>query len=201
MKTIKTCLAIATVCGMMVACSETNKRGRQVQDSTDLAKRADSAARLASTTTYNETNEASVDDNAANFMKEAALASTMEIDLGKAAVANSENPKVKEFASKMIADHTMAKSDLIKIAEKSGILLSNDFPSDVKSHMEEMKKMKGKAFDQHYIDMMVKDHVKAIDLFKTGTRLKDNELKDYATKTLPTIEQHYQMAREIKASL
>lgn len=200
MKILKSCLALALITGMISSCSDTGSN--QVKESSDLDKRVDSIDRMDSTpTTDNETHETDVNDDARNFMKQAAIASTMEIELGKAAMSNSDNAKVKEFAAKMIADHTVAKSDLMKIAENAGVLLTNDYPSDVRTHIDEMKKAKGKAFDQHYVDMMVKDHSKTIALFKSATRVRDNEVKDYATNTLPVLEEHYRMATELKTSL
>jgi putative membrane protein len=55
--------------------------------------------------------------------------------------------------------------------------------------------MHGKAFDQHYMRLMVDDHDKAVKLFRQESGSGNNaELKQFAQKTLPTIEQHQKMA-------
>ena len=55
--------------------------------------------------------------------------------------------------------------------------------------------MHGKAFDQHYMRLMVGDHDKAVKLFRQESGSGHNaELKQFAQKTLPTIEQHQKMA-------
>jgi putative membrane protein len=64
-----------------------------------------------------------------------------------------------------------------------------------------MKKMKGDAFDQHYMSMMVEDHVKAIDLYKLASRNSDMPISKFATKTLPVLEAHHQEAITIQSTL
>jgi putative membrane protein len=202
MKTTRSFLLSMLVCGLFAACQNTDSSNDRYKDSTDLGKRADSASDVGgSSEPKNETSEADVNDDGLAFIKAASLGSSMEIELGKYAMKNSENAKVKEFAAKMVADHTLAKSDLLKIEKSSGILLPTEYPADVKAHMEEMMRLKGKAFDDHYVDMMVKDHAKTITLFKTALSLRDDILKDFATKTLPILQTHQTLANELAASI
>jgi len=202
MKTTKSFYYSVLMCGLLAACQGTDKSGERYKDSSSLGERADSAAKVGgSSSPKNETNESKIDEDGAAFMKAAALGSTMEIDLGKFAMQHSENKKVKEFAAKMVADHTIAKSDLLKIATSSGVVLPTTYPADVQSHIDEMMKLKGAAFDDHYVGMMVKDHAKTITLFKTAESLRDDALKDYATKTLPTLQTHQKLANELSAGM
>ena len=202
MKTTRSFYLSILICAVLGACQGTDKSGERYKDSSSLGERADSASAVGgSSATKNETNESKIDEDGSAFMKAAALGSSMEIDLGKYAMQNSENSKVKEFAAKMVADHTLAKSDLLKIAQSSGLLMPTEYPSEVKSHMDEMMKLKGSAFDNHYVSMMVKDHAKTITLFKNAQSLRDDAVKDYATKTLPVLETHQKLANELAASL
>lgn len=202
MKTTKSFYLSMLVCGLLAACQGTDKSGERYKDSSSLGDRADSAAAVGgSSSPKNETNESKIDEDGTAFVKEAALGSSMEIELGKYAMQNSQNDKVKEFAAKMVADHTLAKSDLLKIGQSSGILIPTEYPAEVRTHMDEMMKLKGKAFDDHYVNMMVKDHAKTITLFKTAESLRDDVLKDYATKTLPVLQTHQKLATELAASM
>ena len=48
---------------------------------------------------------------------------------------------------------------------------------------------------------MVKDHEKAVKLFeKESQKGESDELKQFASKTLPTLQEHLKMARDLKAS-
>lgn len=198
MKTIKLFYLAVLICGIF-ACQSSDKTSNRFADSSDLEDRADSAAG-AVYDPKNETNESNVDGDGAAFMKTAALGGMMEVDLGKLAAENASDAKVKAFAAKMVTDHTKANNELKTIAQESGITLPEEYPADVKAHIDEMKKLKGAKFDAHYMDMMVNDHVKTLDLFRTAGLRKD-ALKDFAKRTLPVLEGHHKMAVEIKASL
>ena len=58
--------------------------------------------------------------------------------------------------------------------------------------------MSGADFDREYTRMMVSDHTKDVSEFeKQSTRGTDADLKAFASKTLPTLQEHLQMARAL----
>ncbi|AOM79458.1 DUF4142 domain-containing protein [Pedobacter steynii] len=181
------------------ACQNTDKSANAQQDSatvgSDSLRMNDSLK-----ASNNVTHESDVDDDGAAFMDTAALGGMMEVDLGKLALEKSRNEQVRKFASQMVADHTKANSDLKTVAAKLKHLLPLEYPAEVKTHMDAMKNLKGKDFDTHYMGMMVTDHGKTLDLFRSVSGL-DSEIKDFAARTLPVLEKHNQMAKEINASL
>ena len=62
--------------------------------------------------------------------------------------------------------------------------------------------MHGKAFDDQYMQAMVEDHDKAVKLFGEEERFGRNaELRQFAQKTLPTVEEHQKMALELSHKL
>lgn len=146
------------------------------------------------------THMSKVDGDGAAFMDIAAIGGMMEVDLGKLALEKSGNAQVRKFAAQMVADHAKANKDLKAIAVKLERLLPATYPADVKAHMDEMKKLSGKEFDIHYMDMMVNDHVKTLGLFRSASSLR-HEVRDFAERMLPVLEKHYQMAKEINATL
>jgi putative membrane protein len=196
MKTIKVFSMALLVCALS-ACQGTDKSGGTFDDSSKLDEQADSAARSSDHSgPDNETNESNVDEDGATFMKTATLSGKMEVELGQLAQSQASNPRVRAFGSKMVTDHEKANSELKAIAEKNGILLPSEYPADVKAHIESMKKLKGAAFDKHYMDMMANDHVKTLNLFKNAGVGKD-VLKDFVGRTLPMLESHHRLAVEI----
>jgi len=47
-------------------------------------------------------------------------------------------------------------------------------------------------------EVLVKDHEKAVQLFSTEAQEgKDADIKAFASKTLPTLQEHLQMARQL----
>lgn len=193
---------LAMIAASLVACQGGEDSSRSLKDSTRLDEQADSARRdQGNVAPNNATSESAVGDDAAAFMKQAALGGMMEVELGKLAQEKAANAQVKAFAAKMVTDHEKANAELKTLASGAGIILPSEYPVEVKSHMEEMKKLKGAAFDQHYMDMMVNGHVKTLELFKSATTITERPVKEFAGRTLPILESHHKMAQEIQASL
>lgn len=139
--------------------------------------------------------------DAGEFMKNAALAGMMEVELGKVAQQNASDSRIKKFGEKMVKDHTLIAGDLKKLADTKKVTLPTTLPTSDSNHIEEMKKMTGAAFEKHYMDMMVKDHVKALDLFKSASVSGDVEIRNFASKTLRILERHFKEASDIKAGV
>jgi putative membrane protein len=147
------------------------------------------------------THKSSADDDSAMFIKEAGTGGLMEVALGKLAMQKASNAKVKAFAKQMVTDHGKANGELGAIARKAGIIIPTDFPPEKKTQMDMLKKLSGAEFDKQYMDMMVNDHQKTVQLFKTGMDLNKDDLVSFVKKTLPVIEGHYIMAKDIKAKM
>ena len=146
------------------------------------------------------TNESHADEDAANFMKAAALGGMMEVELGKIA-QKSTHTGVKNFATLMVADHSKANKELKELALKMEILLPAEKYDEHKSHMEDMKKLSGITFDRHYVDMMVNDHAKTIKLFQQGADTREEAVRKFAEKMLPILNQHYTKALALQQEL
>ena len=139
--------------------------------------------------------------NPALFMEKAAIGGMMEIEAGKIAQQNAKDAKVKDFAAMMIKDHTATAIELSTLAKSKKIVLPAALPDMEKTHLEELKGMTGADFDKHYMGMMVKDHKKTVDLFKSAKEGADQDVSAFATKTLKTLETHYKLAQDINGVL
>lgn len=135
------------------------------------------------------------------FIMKAATAGSMEVDAANLALKKSKNQTVKDFAARMLRDHTNANQELKALAQSKGIQLPKPLADGSTKHMSQMNNMKESQFDEHYIRMMVDDHKKAVDLFTDASNLSDPELKAFARKTLPVIKEHYNDVLEISKQL
>lgn len=148
-----------------------------------------------------ESTETGIDEAGATFLRKAAVGGIMEVEAAKIAAKNAKSTEVKDFAAKMLADHTKANTELKALAQSKNVITPDALPADQQIHLDEMKKMTGAAFDKHYMDMMVTDHDKTVALFKQGTENRDQSVKEWANNTLKVIEQHDEMAKKIVAGL
>ncbi|WP_367868121.1 DUF4142 domain-containing protein [Pedobacter sp. WC2423] len=130
----------------------------------------------------------------ASFIAQAAVGGLMEVEVGNLTLQKTKLEQVKDFAKRMIKDHTQANSELQTLASGMGIKLPGALPSAEQSHFDAMKQMMANEYDQNYMDMMVNDHAKTIDLFNGASRFENAELKSFALKMLPVLNEHNRMA-------
>lgn len=135
----------------------------------------------------------------ASFIKDAAKDGMAEVEAGKLAVQKASDPALKTFAQRMVDDHTQANAELKALAQSKGVELPDDPSMMQRARLKALSSADGAAFDKRYADSMgVKDHEKAVKMFqKTASNAKDPDVKAFAAKTLPTLEEHLKMARDL----
>ena len=91
------------------------------------------------------------------FLADSAQDSMAEIAVAKLALSKTGDPNIKEFASKMVKDHTMLIESMKPLAVKMGVKPPSG-PSVIdKARYEELKLKSGISFDRAYVEAMVKD--------------------------------------------
>lgn len=136
------------------------------------------------------------------FAIKAAQANLAEVELGKLAEQKATNDEVKEFAKRMVEDHSKALDELKEIASDKNLTLPTSLDEDHKKLHDRLSKLSGAQFDREYINAMVDGHRKvASDFRKQSQSGSDAELKAYAAKTLPVVEAHLKHAEMIKTNL
>ena len=86
----------------------------------------------------------------------------------------------------------------MSIASAKGITLPTAIDDKHRNDVTKLSAKTGADFDKDFSKMMLKDHEKAVDLFeKQSTKGTDPELKAFAAKTLPALQEHLQMARAL----
>lgn len=131
------------------------------------------------------------------FMNEAALAGMKEIALGKVAEQKATNSDIQKFGKMLVKDHTKIAEQLKKLASDKKITLPAALPQADQDHIAELQKMPVKDFERHYIEMMIKDHMKVLDLFKSATTSGDTPVQNFAIGALRKLEAHYKKANSI----
>jgi putative membrane protein len=136
--------------------------------------------------------------NDRNFVTTAAQDGMAEVELGKIAQQNGSSAAVKQFGQRMVDDHSKANKELEDIATKVGMTPPKDPGSKHQADIKKFSKLTGEKFDREYAAHMVKDHEKAVALFRKQAKGGEAEaLKAFAAKTLPNLEEHLKMAREL----
>ena len=130
------------------------------------------------------------------FIKDAAGGGMMEVQLGKLAAEKASSPQVKEFGRKMEQDHSKANAELQKLASTKNVQIPHELEGKQKSTYDRLAKLSGDRFDREYMKAMIDDHKDDVDKFKKeAEKANDPDVKSFASKTLPTLEQHLEMAQ------
>lgn len=206
-------LAVLLVCGVWVVAG---KAGIRIHDQNskihDQNSNQNSNSHSTGAQNSNKSNRNSRNNNATgeqtgmanmaaadhNFVMEAAMGGMMEVELGRMATQQGASDAVKQFGQRMVDDHSKANQELVSLAQSKGITLPTTLDEKHQKEMTKFSSLSGAEFDREYTKMMVSDHRKDVSEFeKQSTRGTDADLKAFATKTLPTLKEHLQMAESL----
>lgn len=164
-----------------------------------LASTATAQNTKSSTTMRKDSNMASVSSADKKFAMTAAMGGMSEVEMARLALTKALSDAVKQYAQKMIDDHTAANAELMQIAAAKNLTLPTAPDAKHRAMLARMEKLSGEAFDREYVMMAGhKDHQKMEKLFRDeSTRGRDADLKAFAAKTLPVVRQHLQLARDL----
>jgi len=136
-----------------------------------------------------------------HFMDKAAQGGMAEVELGQLAEQNGQSQAVKDFGQRMVNDHSKANDELKQLASQKGVSLPTTLDAKDQATKQHLSNLKGEAFDRAYMNDMVKDHKADVAEFKhESMAAHDPQLKEWVSKTLPTLESHLQEAEKIAPS-
>jgi putative membrane protein len=130
------------------------------------------------------------------FIMQAAQDGMTEVQLGKLAQEKGSSSDVKKFGQMMVEHHSKGNSELEAVASKLGASPPKTLDQKHQETVKKFEKLSGGDFDREYAQAMVKDHERAISLFEKQSKKGDaEELKQFAAKQLPLLQEHLKMAR------
>jgi putative membrane protein len=143
----------------------------------------------------------SVNEEDKEFILEAAKGGMAEVTLGSMAEQKATSPEVKSFATRMVSDHRKANEELKKLAAEKGVALPTDMGKEHAELSDELSKLSGAPFDREYSKDMVEDHEKDVKAFeKAAKHAKDVDVKAFAERTLPVLQEHLKLAKQMKGA-
>ena len=137
------------------------------------------------------------------FLLKAAQGGATEVAASKAAQTKAASNDVKSFAQMMIKDHTAVGDELKQLAGSKGVQVAEQPPSAQQAKLDAMSKLDAKTFDKSYAsEIGVNAHENTVALFeKASADAKDPDVKAFASKALPSLKHHLEMAKTLKAGV
>jgi putative membrane protein len=149
--------------------------------------------------TEQESRASTLSQDTKAFVVRAARENLAEIELGKIGLERSVVDSVKAFAQRMVTAHGSAQQELAGLAQRKGVALPSQ-PS-LSGPKAFLTKVDAPRFDREYILVMIRDHEKQIDDFRRHAEHgRDPDVKAWAARMLPQLEEHLRMAQEIERS-
>ena len=136
-----------------------------------------------------------------DFMLAAGQVNLTEMKLGEYASQNGKRDDVKEFGQRMVKDHTAINDDLKALAAQKDVTLPDSLDAAHQKMADKLMALTGAKFDKAYIAGMFNGHKKAIKTFKAeSAKTKDVDVKSFADKSIPVLEEHLKLITAIKKS-
>lgn len=131
------------------------------------------------------------------FLKEAAQLGQAEVALAKVAQEKASNPEIKRLAQDLVSGHTKANQELSQLALNKGVDIATQPSAMARGRIQGIEKAQGERFDKEFQDQVIKDHRHSIAIFeKAAKSSSDPDVKAWAQKMIPALEQHLAMAQK-----
>jgi putative membrane protein len=125
-----------------------------------------------------------------------------EIQMAQLALQKSQDQNIRNFAQKMITDHTASQQMLMPIAQSQEIGVPTTLTPEHQAMLDHLSTLSGLAFDTAYINGMIQAHGE--DLAQLNNQLVNGHsqvINVWVANTRPVVMQHEQIAEQIKAEL
>lgn len=153
-------------------------------------------------TTVHETDEHSDLDTAdIAFLKHAAIGGLTEVESSAKILQLGTTQELKAFAEMMLKDHRAANDQLNLLAQMKGYDLPAGLPDDKLALVQKIASFKDDGKNEFYARLMLTEHQQALNLFSSARNSKDADIKKFASETLPKLEHHYSVIKDINTKL
>ena len=135
-------------------------------------------------------------------------ANQVDIDAGKLAVGKSHRKDVREFAQRVITDHSGVNKSAVDLVTKLHVVpednhISEHLKMDGDQNLATLKTLRGNAFDKAYVDHEVEYHQHVLDAINQVLipNASNAELKALLVQVEPAFVAHLEHAKRIQAAL
>lgn len=136
------------------------------------------------------------------FVTQALANNKFEVAAATLAQSKSQNSQIKQFAGKMIAEHTAMGVDLTDLAKSMELTVPANLEQQDQDNINALENT-GVTFDKEFTRMMVASHEKAVQLFSqaaSNTGVPGADLRQFAEMKTPSLQQHLKEAQALQTA-
>ncbi len=185
---------------LLAACSAEDRTGQPETDTTATTGQSvqETSTATATTTGGSGGTLSAMSPEDKEFVTTAGMGGLFEVQAGNLALQKASSAAVKSFAQTMVTDHGKANAELAQLATTKGVVLPTELDGDPQAAFDHLSSLSGAEFDKAYMQHMVEDHTNSVSEFeKASTTAGDADLKAWARKTLPVLQEHSAMAKQV----
>ena len=135
------------------------------------------------------------------FIREAA-GNVLEVRLGTLAGQKASSPAVKQFAQRMVSDHTTMGNQWTALISRNGLPIKSNLDATQLQTVSQLGSLSGAAFDQAYMSTMVQDHQQDVSRFQSlGPSAQSADVRQLAASGLARMQQHLSMAQQVASQV
>lgn len=131
------------------------------------------------------------------YLEAGARGDIFEITTSQIALMKSQTPAVRDYAMRMISDHTRATNQALEAAEEASVPAPPAIlNAQQRQQITQLLNASGAQFDRLYWQIQVAAHTEALDLHRTYAQTGDTpRLRTFAARIAPPVANHLQMAQ------
>jgi putative membrane protein len=149
----------------------------------------------------NNNNGNNINSTDRDFVLNASMANTAEINAGQLASTKANDEGIKDFGQFMVTEHGTSKTQLKNLADSLQLQAPDSLDAEHVALGAQLLTLDGRSFDSVYIHSQVTDHQKTINLFQNEINNGNNSrLKDFANSQMPHLQEHLNMADSLAAN-
>ena len=138
----------------------------------------------------------------ASFIREVINGNLLEARLGQTAERKAVNPSVRQFAQRMISDHSRLQNEWSFMASNNGVSVSPQLSSADQAKVDQLDRMSGSDFDRAYMNLMIQSHQDAVNRLQSEAQSAQSaQVRSRIANDLPTFQQHLTMAQQVGAQV
>lgn len=139
-----------------------------------------------------------LDEASAEFLVKITDGRLMGIEEGKTAEIKGTTADIRNYGKLMVKDQKRLVAIIKTLAVHERIQLPIIISDEKMEGLKELRNKNGEEFDDKFIKMMKIDHERDIRLFSDALNLKNDEIRNFAFKYRPLIQEHLDKLNAIK---
>jgi putative membrane protein len=132
------------------------------------------------------------------FIRDAVADNFLAIRMAQLAERKAENSAVKQYAQRVMSNHTNMQNQWVTLAANNGTTLKPGMGKRHKKKADRLEKLSGREFDRAYMTTEVQSHQDYVEYFsKEGRATHSSQVRNKAASDLRVLESELSQAKNI----